>query len=108
MELSKEQNSLASSFEAQGATVIFIARAQRLAGLIVLSDEPKPEAAAVVRLLEQRGAHVWMASGDHESTVKFMAAKLGITDYIAGVNPQDKARHVKELQVGATPSPKLE
>lgn len=104
VKLSGEEESLASSFEDRGMTVIFVARELHAVGMVVLADDPKPEASAVVQLLQERGVQVWMVSGDHEATVRYMAAKLGITNVAAGVKPHEKADHVKALQVGPSAS----
>jgi len=39
-----------------------------------------------------------MVSGDNERTAKHIASRLGITNVLAGVNPQHKAERVKALQ----------
>jgi len=96
--LSAAQEQHASSFEARGATVIFVASNETLAGMIALADEPKPEAAAVVAHLQREGVMVWMVSGDNERTAKHIASRLGITNVLAGVKPQHKAERVKALQ----------
>jgi len=96
--ISTEQSSRASEFEAKGSTVIFIARDGECAGAIALSDEPKAESLSVVRHLQECGVQVWMVSGDNEHTAQFMARRLGITNVLAGVKPQEKAEQVRMLQ----------
>jgi len=96
--LSASQDKTAIMFEERGSTVVFVARAGVLLGALALTDEPKPEAQAVVAQLQSQGVQVWMVSGDNVRTAKHIAVRLGITNVLAGVKPQEKAERVKALQ----------
>lgn len=83
--------------------MIFVAVEHSLAGIIALSDEPKPEASRVVSHLHARGIEVWMVTGDNEHTAHHMASRLGITRVLAAVKPHEKGEKVKELQASDWP-----
>lgn len=71
-----------------------------LAAILAISDPPRPEAAAVISAIQQRGIHVWMISGDNPTTAQAVGAQVGIPpgNIIAGVLPEQKADRVKYLQ----------
>ncbi len=82
----------------RGETAVLVAVEGRLAGLVLLSDALRPEAAGVVAGLRAAGLRVSMLTGDDGATARAVAARLGIADVIAEVMPQDKADRVKALQ----------
>lgn len=82
---------------AAGKTLIAVARDQRLAGLIGVADQLRPDSAAAVARLQARGLRVVMLTGDHEATAVAIARLTGITDWRAGVLPGDKAAAVQAL-----------
>jgi len=64
--------------ERLGRTVMLVAVDGVLVGWIAVADTLKPEAAAVVAALRQRGTEVYMLSGDNERTARAIAALAGI------------------------------
>lgn len=81
-----------------GRTVVYVARAGRLLGLIAIADAPRPTAAATVRRLRERGARIAMLTGDNAGTAKRIADGLGIDMVLADVLPGQKVDKIKELQ----------
>mmetsp|Transcript_20806 Transcript_20806/g.44693 ORF Transcript_20806/g.44693 Transcript_20806/m.44693 type:complete len:194 (-) Transcript_20806:627-1208(-) len=68
--------------------------------MISLSDEVKPEAAAVVRHLASRNIQVWMVTGDAPRTARVVAEQVGINPecVAAGVKPVGKLEQVRKLR----------
>jgi len=88
-----------TALEDQGQTVIPVAVAGQLAGLITLTDQVRPEAREAVAALKRLGVRqVIMITGDNPRSAARVAAELGIDTYHAGVLPQDKLRIIRELQ----------
>ncbi|MEN9271304.1 MAG: HAD-IC family P-type ATPase, partial [Thermostichales cyanobacterium HHBFW_bins_127] len=58
----------------------------------------KPEAAEVVRRLQQRGLAVCLLSGDHPATVAAIATLLGIPEVYGGVLPGEKLDFIRGWQ----------
>jgi Cu2+-exporting ATPase len=83
---------------AEGKTVVLVAVNGRAAGLIGISDAPRPTARAAVGALQQEGIAVVMLSGDNRATAERIGRDLGISDVIAEVLPGDKAAKIAELQ----------
>ena len=88
------------SVELQGAgrTVVHVARAGQIMGLIAIADAPRPSAAPAVKALRERGVEVAMLTGDNRGTAERIAGGLGIGLVFADVLPGGKVSKVKELQ----------
>jgi Cu+-exporting ATPase len=71
-----------------------------IAALFGISDNIRPEAAHVIKALQQRGTAVWMLSGDNYDSACAIGARVGIAreNVIAGVLPSEKAEKIKYLQ----------
>lgn len=98
IELSAQREAEVAPLEAEGKTVVLLAIDGALGGYLALSDTLKPEAAATLALLRAQGLRIWIASGDNARTVGYLAHRLGVTDFLAGVSPGGKADHVAALQ----------
>jgi Cu2+-exporting ATPase len=84
---------------AVGAAPAFVAVEGRLAGMLVLQDELRPDApAAVAALRARRMRNVIMLSGDHPEPSRVIAESLGLRHYYADLLPEDKARLIRELK----------
>jgi Cd2+/Zn2+-exporting ATPase len=81
----------------EGRTVSVLVADERIAGLIVMRDEPRPDAKAGLEALERAGVNALMVTGDNRRTAQAIAAGLGIEPR-AELLPQDKQRIVRELQ----------
>jgi Cu+-exporting ATPase len=93
-----ELNDAAEKLRSDGATVIFVAIDQKPAGILAIADPIKPTTPQAIRDLQAQGIHVVMLTGDNKTTAEAVAKKLGITDVISEVLPQDKGDIVKKLQ----------
>lgn len=90
----------AAALQAEGRTVVFVAFAGRLEGLIAAADVPKPEAAAAVARLAALGVDVVMLTGDDRRTAEAVARRAGIGRVRAGVLPAAKAGEIQRLRAG--------
>ncbi len=82
----------------KGGTCVYIAVDGSFAGSIEVADAPKEEAEkAIADIRREKVAKIVMLTGDSEDTAAKIAAELGITDYRAGLLPQDKVMAVEEL-----------
>ena len=88
----------AEALRATGASVIFLAVDNQLAGLLSVSDPIKPNTAEALSALKATGMRVVMATGDGTTTAKAVGAKLGITEILGEIKPVDKLSLVDKLQ----------
>ncbi|MDZ8162720.1 cation-translocating P-type ATPase [Microbacterium aquimaris] len=82
-----------------GMTVVAVEVQERLAGLIGVRDELRPEAAETVAMLRAQGVEVVMLTGDNPRTAGAVASGAGIADVRASLRPADKAAAIDELSV---------
>ncbi|HVV85900.1 MAG TPA: heavy metal translocating P-type ATPase [Kofleriaceae bacterium] len=88
----------AEALRGDGQTVMFVAVAGRLAGLVGVADPIKASTAEAIRVLHGEGIRIVMMTGDSKTTAAAVAKKLGIDDVLAEVLPDQKAEHVRRLQ----------
>jgi H+-transporting ATPase len=91
----------AQELEEKGFRVLAVAvgpRPLKLAGVIALSDPPRPDAAALVEELRALGVRTVMVTGDAPATAEIVARQVGLAGAIcppgpipAGVRPEDFA-----------------
>ncbi len=86
------------NLQAEGKTVVLIEENGQIAGLIALGDTVKSQAREAVASLQRKGLQVIMLTGDNMSAARSMAKQVGIDEVIAEVQPQDKAKKIRELQ----------
>jgi len=63
-----------------------------------LSEDLRPESAAVVRALQRDGVEVLLLSGDRAQAAASVAGKAGIARWQGDCSPQDKLRVLRDLQ----------
>lgn len=81
------------------SSTIFLAIGGKLAGMLVINDPVRDEAAAVISELRGLGiTHVCMLTGDAEPAAKRIAGELGIDTYVSQVLPAFKSEFVNKLK----------
>lgn len=85
-------------WQQQGKTVIALARESEILGYVALADTLRDGARAAVERLGEMGIRVVMLTGDHEVTARAIASQAGVSEFRAGILPQDKAREVQALK----------
>lgn len=85
--------------EASGCTVVVMAIDDEALATVWLRDEPREEAAAVLRELEESGWDCEIISGDAAGPVAKVAEQVGIPaeKASAGVTPEGKLQRVRDL-----------
>src|SRR5262249_14962471 len=81
----------ADELRADGATVVFVAAGDRLAGLLAIADPVKAQTPAALEGLRAQGLHIVMLTGDNRKTAEAVARKLGIDEVEAEVLPDGKS-----------------
>ncbi|WP_114970711.1 heavy metal translocating P-type ATPase [Rhodoferax ferrireducens] len=88
----------ATRLQGGGRTVVYVARAGKLIGLIAIADAVRPTSKATIAKLQERGVKVAMITGDNQATAERIGKELGIDIVLADVLPGQKASKIKELQ----------
>lgn len=81
-----------------GKTPVFVATEKEIIGILGLSDQVKEESKQAVDELHKLGVKVAMLTGDTKTAAAPIAKQLGIDTVFAEVLPEDKYKHIKELQ----------
>ena len=97
-DVSKQAEEKALSLANEGKTPMLFSVDSKLAGIIAVADEIKPESREAVKQLKDMGVRVVMLTGDNESTAKAIGRQAGIDEVVAGVLPDGKADVINELK----------
>ena len=83
-----------------GATPLYVMADGSPAGVISLADSVRPESAAAIRALAERGISSWIVSGDRQEVVNAVATAVGIplSQALGGVLPGGKADVVARVR----------
>ena len=92
-----DMDEFAADLAARGSTPVFVGLNGTVEGVIGIEDALKPESAAAVAVLRDRGIEVVMLTGDNARTAGAVASAVGIDRVIAEVLPSDKAERVQEI-----------
>lgn len=82
----------------EGNTVVLVGTGKKIAGLIAIRDEIRPEAKEAVAELGKMGIKIVMLTGDNDITAQAVAGSLGISDVRANLKPENKIAAIKELK----------
>jgi len=88
----------AETMRQDGATAIFLAIDDKVAGAIAIADPVKPTTAAALQALAADGIRVVMLTGDNRTTAQAVARRLGITEVEAEVLPDQKSAVIEKLR----------
>ena len=93
-----ETVSVVHSLEAQGKTLLFVARDDTLVGVLAAADTLRPEVPAALAETRTMGVRdIELLTGDHDRTASALADQLGVR-YRADLLPEDKIAIVKAYQ----------
>ncbi|WP_277251858.1 heavy metal translocating P-type ATPase [Neptunomonas phycophila] len=96
--LSEQMIEQAQVFAREAKSPMYFAIDNTLAGIVAVADPIKDDSVAAIKRLQNNGIRVVMLTGDNQATAKAVADKVGIDEFYAEVQPQDKVDKVKSLQ----------
>ncbi|MCB0482425.1 MAG: copper-translocating P-type ATPase, partial [Flavobacteriales bacterium] len=88
----------AKTYQKQGKTVSYLSINQAVVGYVVIGDKIKATSAKAIKALQDKGIEVIMLTGDNHNTAQAVATQLHLTDFKAGMLPEDKLNEVVKLQ----------
>lgn len=98
LKLTSSLENAATSASNDGKTVVYVIKANKVVGAIMLADVIRPESKEAVQSLQKAGKRVAMLTGDAKGIAVWVSKELGITEFFAEVLPENKADVVKKLQ----------
>lgn len=66
-------------------------------GRLLLRDDVRPEASALIEQLRQRGLRSLVLTGDHQGAADFLRTELGLDDVRAGLKPEQKLEVIQSF-----------
>jgi H+-transporting ATPase len=104
-EASPDASTIANQLEAQGFRVLAVAvgppERVKLAGIIALSDPPRPDSAAHIAELRTLGVRTVMVTGDAPATAAIVARAVGLNGAVSPPGPIPDAVHPEDFAVFA-------
>ncbi|WP_209403686.1 heavy metal translocating P-type ATPase [Pseudozobellia sp. WGM2] len=98
VELSEAMEDEAQSYQKQGKTVSYLAIDGTTVGYVVIGDKIKETSKKAIKALQDKGIDVIMLTGDNHDTAQAVASELNLTDFQAGMLPENKLQEVEKLQ----------
>lgn len=81
----------------EGKTVMYFSREERLLGVVAVADTLRETSVQAVERLKAQGLEVILLSGDSRASAEAVGRRLGVTETIAEVLPQDKEKKIAGL-----------
>ncbi len=88
----------ATTLQAEGQSVMFVAINGKAVGILAVSDPIKTSTPEAIAQLHKLGLKIIMLTGDNERTANAVAKKLGLDQVEAGVAPQEKHERIQQLR----------
>ena len=79
-----------NKYSAEGKTLIFVGNAQRVLGVITVSDKIRDNAPEVIADLRSHGVKTFMLTGDNKLAAESVASEIGVDHFYANLMPEDK------------------
>ncbi len=96
--ISQHHDSKAQFLAQSGKTIIYLAIADILQGLIAIEDSLRPDATQTIKQLQTLGLSITLLTGDRSEVAQAIAKKLNIAQVFSEVKPGDKAGVIRTLQ----------
>ncbi|MBD2186450.1 HAD-IC family P-type ATPase [Planktothrix sp. FACHB-1355] len=86
-------------WEAEGKTIVWVAYAGEILGIIAVADTVRPAAAKAIARLKRLGIEqIVMLTGDNSRTAHSIAQQVGVDRVYAELLPEDKVDVIRQLQ----------
>jgi P-type Cu+ transporter len=95
--MSERGADVSSAADLETTSAVFVARAGRYLGAIVIADAIRPEAKRAIRAIDRMGMRTVLLTGDTEPVARRVAEALGIGAVEAGLLPEMKLARIKSL-----------
>ena len=80
------------------STCLWVACGTKLKGQLILEDEIRPDAMETIQHFRKKGLSVVLLTGDAEGPAAYVAEKLGLDGWHAGLKPEDKMALIVQMQ----------
>src|SRR5277367_687368 len=98
IEVSANEHSSGIQHTSAAVTIVYLAVDGKVAGTFSLSDRIKGSTPEAIRALRKDGIRIVMLTGDRRAAAAKVAGELGIEEFEAEVQPQQKGEVIKRLR----------
>jgi len=98
IKLAKEQQDALNNIADEGETPLLLATDKEFLGIISVADEIKVTSCEAIKEWKKMGVRVVMLTGDNKRTAEAVGRRLGLSEVVAEVLPQDKEMQIRKLQ----------
>ncbi|MGC1618126.1 MAG: heavy metal translocating P-type ATPase [Candidatus Acidiferrum sp.] len=98
IELAAKNSSDSAAPSSAAVTSVYLAVNGKVAGTFFLNDKIKASTPQAIRALRDEGLRIVMLTGDRRETAAKVATELGISEFEAEVQPQQKGEVIKRLR----------
>ena len=92
------KNERVDKVAAQGKTVVYVLRDNKLIGAVALADIVREESKKAIQQLKEMDIKCMMLTGDSKEVAQWVAEELELDDFFAEVLPDKKSNKIKEIQ----------
>ncbi len=90
---------LSEQLEKEGKTVVWVALATEVLGIIAVADTVRPEAASAIVKLKKMGiSPIVMLTGDNQNTAQNIGKGIGIDAIYSELLPEEKVNAIRDMQ----------
>lgn len=82
----------------EGKASVIVSNAEKIVGIIALSDVLRPEAPNIIDRLRGMGTRSVLLTGDNKKAAEYFAGKVGITEVRADLLPEQKVENIEALR----------
>ncbi|HEY9696034.1 MAG TPA: heavy metal translocating P-type ATPase [Trichocoleus sp.] len=98
-QVAKALTEQSQQWEAEGKTVVWVAYAREILGIIAVADTVRPTAARAIARLKRLGIEqIIMLTGDNSRAAHSIAQQVGADQVYAELLPEDKVNVIRKLQ----------
>ncbi len=97
-ELLTQLEDTVQSYYLSGSSVVYIWHEHKALCAVVIEDQLRKDAAAIVAQMQAQDFHLTLLSGDKQEVADYMAQQLGIKEVIAEVMPDEKDKVIQQKQ----------
>lgn len=87
-----------SALEGMGRTVVIVARASTVLGILAFGDALRQNVARTIKTLREAGIRTILMSGDNKAATERVGKEVGVDKIHAQLLPQDKAALIRTIQ----------
>ncbi len=93
----EQTREVARRWASEGQTALYLARGEKLIGMLALADTLKEDSTAAIAALKRLGIRTVMLTGDNEGTARAIGTMCGVDEIKAELLPEEKEEALRAL-----------